>query len=241
MAERLECLETNRRLFIQASSHELKNPITSIKGITSLIHMKLNAGKPVSDIIRMVEILEKEVDRLSKLLIEILEAFMTERNGMVLKTSFRKINITEVIQNVLKPLMAAESGYNFIFKTGGEDNIYILADPDRIGDVMRNLYNNAMKYSPRGSDIITRVQLLKDSVQVSVEDRGIGIPEDQTDRIFDSFYRGSNIRGNDPGGMGLGLYICREIVKKHGGSIWAENNADGGSKFYIKLPLCKEV
>lgn len=239
MADMIQTMEKNRVLFFQTSAHELRNPMTSIKGIISLIHMKLEAGKPVYEIINMLDILDTEIDRLSHLISEILEAFRNENAEWRFSTNFKKVNIAEVVSCALKPFQVAGLGYNFSFYTSPSESLYVLGDPERLGDVIRNLISNAMKYSPKAGDIIVRIEEKGNEVLISVRDNGIGIPEDEIESIFDSFYRSKRIKGNDPGGMGLGLYICRDIIRKHGGSIWAENCSGGGSIFFIKLPLYK--
>lgn len=239
MAERLELMEANRNLFLQTSAHELRNPITSIKGIASLIRMKVDAGRPIHEITNMIEIMEREVDRLSDLLTELLEAFKTQKKEWEFKTSFKKVNIIDVVISAMRPFQAGEMDHFFILDMPPSRSIYVFGDSARLGDVMRNLFSNAVKYSPSGSIVNVKVEQSENHALISVSDRGIGIPESQLSRIFESFYRASNIESNDPGGMGLGLYICKDIIKRHGGSIWAKNNDEGGSTFYVELPLYK--
>ncbi|MBS4021138.1 MAG: sensor histidine kinase [Dethiobacter sp.] len=115
---------------------------------------------------------------------------------------------------------------------------YSRANSRKILPASRNILSNAAKYSPGEREIAVSLQVDDESAIISVKDKGIGIPKGMLEHIFESFARGDNFAGNDPGGLGLGLYICKDILLKHGGSIWAENNVSKGSTFFIRLPLC---
>lgn len=235
MAERIQQLEVSRDLFLRTSVHELRNPITSIKGISSLICMKLSLGKSPDNLMDMVELMGKETDRLSEILNEMIEGFRTSSHVAEMKLNLETIDIAEVITSALKSFYTIEGNGKFIFENKGP--IWIQGDFQRLEIVMRNIFGNAVKYSPDGGEIRVDINASGEFATISVKDSGIGIPEKYLEKIFESFYRVRNMKGKDPGGMGLGLYICRDIVRKHGGSIWAENNKDKGSTFYIKIPL----
>lgn len=237
MADRTQQLEASRQLFFRESVHELRNPMTSIKGIVSLLCIRINEGKPLSESAELMGILENEVDRLSALLNEITEAFRANKENLKLKDSFGRVDIKDIVMHVLNPFKASETGRRFNLRQESDGPLWVMGDRERLGDVIRNLIGNALKYSPGGTDIDITIGRSEDYGVISVRDRGIGIPESQLNKIFESFYRSDNVKGNDPGGMGLGLYICKDIILRHGGSIWAENNTGGGSTFYLKLPL----
>jgi len=112
----------------------------------------------------------------------------------------------------------------------------VFADPDRIDQVFENLIGNAIKYSPSGSSIGVIVRRAGDDVHVAVTDQGIGISRDELDRIFNIFYRSPDPRAGHVGGLGLGLYISREIVTRHDGRLWAESSPTG-STFHVSLPM----
>jgi two-component system sensor histidine kinase VicK len=111
------------------------------------------------------------------------------------------------------------------------------ADPDRIRQVLRNLLDNAVKYSPDGGLVITRGQCDEDEIVVSVADQGVGISPEHLNRLFDKFFRVDSGRGHHVVGSGLGLPISRTIVEAHGGRIWAESKVGQGSTFHFTLPL----
>lgn len=239
MAERIEQLEINRRLFLQTSAHELRNPMTGIKGISSLIRKRVDAGRPPGDMVQMIGVLEKEVDRLAKILNDILEAFRAQQGDLQFKADYKPVNIMEVIKKSLKPFEFEESSHYYTLSGTNLEEIWIMGNSMRFEGVMNNILRNAVKYSPSGGKVQVSVEADDENVIISVKDEGIGIPEEHVDRIFESFYRSNNFNGNDPGGMGLGLYICKDVIQRHGGTIWAENNKDKGSTFYIRLPLYK--
>lgn len=237
MAEKTQQLEVSRQLFFRESVHELRNPMTSVKGIVSLLRIRAGEGKPLSDSAELMGILESEVDRLSGLLNEITEAFRASKEDIRLKVSYGRIDIKDIITYVLNPFMASETGRKFNLRQEYDGPLWTMGDRERLGDVIRNLIGNALKYSPEGTDVDINISRDENYGVIAIRDRGIGIPENQLNKIFESFYRSDNIKGKDPGGMGLGLYICKDIIMRHGGNIWAENNTDGGSTFYVKLPL----
>ena len=113
----------------------------------------------------------------------------------------------------------------------------IVADRDHLEQVLNNLVTNAIKYSPRGGPITIEVRSDERGVRVAVKDKGIGIPKKELDAIFGLFYRSPDRAARDAAGMGLGLYISREIVSRHGGEIWAESVPAEGSTFFVTLPL----
>lgn len=240
MADHIEQLEENRRFFLQVSAHELRNPMAGIKGITSIIRRRVDSGKSLEKTLPMIETLEKEVDRLSKLLNQILGAFSAQTGKPQFETHFQPVNIIDVVASALKPFQIEESSHEFIFEIPDIGPLWVTGDPERLEDVFRNLLRNAVKYSPAESRVNVRICSDDTNITILIRDEGIGIPEGQISRVFESFYRGDNFNGSDPGGMGLGLYICRDNILRHGGSVWVENNEGKGCTFHVRLPLLKE-
>ncbi len=233
--EAAEERERIRTKFLQIAAHELRNPMAGVKGILSLIQRRLNSGKPLEKINQLYKIMEQEIDRLSFLLDEILEAFRVQEGQLILKR--QRINLIEVINSALTPLMISEDKHRFIFEKNMDGTVWVLGSSPRLEEVMRNLFTNAVKYSPLESEIVIGVTQKNNRVLVSVQDYGCGIPRTQLTKIFDGFYRATNlIHHHDPGGLGLGLYICREIIQRHNGRIWAESEEGIGATFYVELP-----
>ncbi len=236
MADRIQHLEVSRTRFLQTAAHELRNPMAGIKGILSLILRRFQTGKPLTDMTNMFEIMEREIDRLSDLLNQILEAFRTQRENGMLTLDLKRVNLLDIIDSAMKPFQISKS-CKLITDSNIDKTIWILGDFIRLEEVFRNLLSNAIKYSPDDSEVFVTVQVEEDHALVTVQDHGIGIPKEQLEGIFECFYRASNLEKRDPGGMGLGLYICKEIIDSHVGSIWAESEEGVGSTFYVKLPL----
>ena len=239
----------NRAGFLQIVAHELRNPMAAVKGICSLL--RLNAGSPgvgpSRDTARMAEIMEREVDRLSDLLNEVLEAFLVQEGRLSLKRE--RVNLMDVVTSALRPFqaMSGTSGrfgkHCFVLEGAGwskEDGTWILlGDSNRLELMVSNLLSNAVKYSPDGGEVrlSLTVEPQRGRAVFAVKDEGIGIPKDQLANVFERFYRANNLTGRDPGGIGLGLYICRDIVERHGGRIWAESDAGLGTTFRVELPV----
>jgi signal transduction histidine kinase len=116
----------------------------------------------------------------------------------------------------------------------------VTLDADKIKQVLRNLFDNAIKFSPDGGIIDVGIDRVQDSVRVSVRDQGPGIPPDELEAVFDKFVQSSKTK-TGAGGTGLGLAICHEIVAAHGGRIWAENRPEGGATFSLEIPLCENA
>jgi signal transduction histidine kinase len=117
-----------------------------------------------------------------------------------------------------------------------DKDVFIKADKKRIAEVFTNLISNAIKYSPRGGDVIITTEKKQDGVEVSIKDNGIGIPENAQPKLFGKFFRAKNTQIDTYPGMGLGLYIASEIIKKHNGNMWVTSTLNKGSSFYFTLP-----
>lgn len=235
MAEHIQEMEERRMLFLQTAAHELRNPMTSVKGISSIIYRSVNSGKPLDNIVQLIETLNREVGRLADLLNQILEAFSAERQNVQIKTNIQSIDITEVISSAVK-LYQMDTTNNRTIINNSNRSIWVLGDYHRLEDVVRNLLSNAVKYSSENTEVYVNAYIEEGFAVVSVRDEGLGIPKDHMIQIFNSFHR-VNMDANSPGGLGLGLYICKDIITRHGGKIWAENNEDKGSTFYFSLPV----
>jgi signal transduction histidine kinase len=112
----------------------------------------------------------------------------------------------------------------------------VSGDRDRLEQVLGNLLENAVKYSPDGSEVSVRVREEADRVVTAIADRGIGIPTDELSQVFERFHRGRQVSSTNYGGLGLGLYISKQIVERHGGTIWVESREGQGTTFFFSLP-----
>lgn len=227
--------ERTRVRFLQMAAHELRNPMAGIKGILGLIRRRAESGRIGDGFDREVRVMEHEVDRLSSLLTEILDAFRAQEGRLAVKKD--PVNLAGVIEAALAPFSIITDKHRFVVRLPG-NSVTVAGDFQRLEEVLRNLLGNAVKYSPSGGTIGIRLSSRRGRAVIAVHDRGIGIPQSQIPHVFEGFFRGSNIdRANDPGGLGLGLFICHEIIQSHEGRIWVRSIEGLGATFYVELPL----
>lgn len=215
--------------FIGIASHELKTPLTSIKGYIELLDemethhpQKLFIQKTKENAIKL-ELLIKDLLDVSKI------------NSGQLQLNIVDFNIDDLINESIDAIMISMPTTHKISRKGNFNDRIIQGDKQRIEQVLVNLLSNAVKYSPDGSNIIVDSKLNGEYLTVEVKDFGKGIPQEDLTKIFDRFYRASNTSVHIPG-FGLGLYICSDIIKRHKGKIWAESGLQGSS-FFFSLPL----
>ncbi|HYF91849.1 MAG TPA: ATP-binding protein [Symbiobacteriaceae bacterium] len=228
----IACDITERTRFLRIAAHELRNPLAGIRGMLSLVQNRVAGNKPLVDLPQLLAVTSGEVDRLTRLLNEIFDASLTERRDLIL--NWTMIDLARLLDEVATPFRAA--GDHELLLPDRSLPVHVMGDPDRLFQLFRNLMSNAVKYSPAGSRITVAFQTARSAfVRIAVSDQGTGIPAGDLPQVFDAFFRGSRHSGSDPGGMGLGLHICREIVRQHGGRIWAESTEGNGTVFYVEL------
>lgn len=234
MAENLEQTEALRRQLIGDVSHELRTPLTAIKGsMEALIDGVLPAEPETFEQIYM------EVDRLQRLVNDLQELSRVEAGAF--KLDLLPLHLTDLMQTISTRLGSQyiEKGVRLEVDVPA-DLPEILADADRLSQVLFNLVGNALQYTPAGGQVTIVAQSNGDKVQVSVQDTGIGIAGENLPHVFDRFYRADRSRSRVSGGSGIGLTITRHLVEAHGGRIWAESPGLGkGSTFTFTLPVAK--
>jgi signal transduction histidine kinase len=238
MAEKIERLEQERARLIQVAAHELRNPLAGVKGILGLLRLRITKGKPAQELLHVIDTADHEIDRTTSFLNEFVDTFRIQHRQLTLAVN--RVDLQVLLANVLKPFSLDESTkHPLVFDTVPAASVFTNGDRNKLEQVFRNLVENAIKYSPVGGQIT--VSLLADSsfATVRISDSGIGIPKNEIPHVFDTFFRGSNVRSHDPGGAGLGLYICHEIVTLHHGDIWVESTEGCGSTFSVRLPLAQ--
>ena len=218
-------LERMKSNFLSVVSHELRTPLHAIKGFVNIILM----GKtgPVSEIQRdFLETVQEQTNNLQRLIDDLLEFSRLESGRVTLR--LQPVDIPVVIEAVVEKLsLAAHSAHVTIINRTPEDLPTILADPWRLEQVVTNLVDNAIKFTPAQGQVTIDAVDLGDYIQVSVADTGIGVPAEQRERIFDRFYQVDGGANRQYKGTGLGLTICRHIVEHHRGRIWVESAPDG--------------
>jgi two-component system CheB/CheR fusion protein len=227
-------LEQQKDEFIAIASHELKTPVTSIKGYAEILQDRFDKAKD-GDNKNLMQKLISQVDRLTNLMNDLLDTSnLSETNIKLHRTTF---DINEVIDAQVGQFQLASPKHTIVFQHNKLRNIS--ADKERIEQVITNLTSNAIKYSPDGGEIVITTQAVDDGIQVSITDPGLGIPEEFTHKVFDRFFRVNNLPEQRLPGMGLGLYISAKIIHHHGGVIDVVSKPGEGSTFYFKLPYAK--
>jgi signal transduction histidine kinase len=217
---------------ISMVSHELKTPLTSIKGFAeTIIQEDLNK----SEIIKFANIIYNEADRLNRLVNSLLN--LSRLESAKVNFNIKKVDIKEIVENVIELMYPKIKNGNIKLNREYEDEVFYgaLADEDKTEQIIINLIDNAIKYTPTGGIITIGIKNKESEVLVYVKDTGIGIPENEKHKIFEKFYR-TTISSSISQGIGLGLVITKYLVEGQSGKIWFESQENVGTTFYFTLP-----
>lgn len=228
----LQKLDQTRSEFVSLVSHQIRAPLTNMRGAMERMQDDCRRVNPTCA--RMFTILEDQVFRLDGLVQNVLASNRIEADDLALHRE--PISVLPLLRQVIEQNRARSVGRHIILpeKPGLP---LVLADRERIADVVTNLLDNADKYSPPGRPIEVDVRADDDTVTVSVRDFGPGLPPGDLERVFDKFYRADGSDSQSAYGYGLGLYICLRLIEAQGGRIWAENHDTGGAIFFFLLPV----
>ncbi|HEV7766125.1 MAG TPA: ATP-binding protein [Thermoanaerobaculia bacterium] len=229
----LQELDRKKDEFLSVASHELRTPLTTIKGYTQLLAQTVNDLEPEERATYINAVLG-EIERMMGLISELLDVSRIETNRLQIHP--QPIRWLQFIEGRISAFRVQHPSRAMRFDISAPESS-VVADPDRMRQVVDNLLSNALKYSAEGSDIELRVAKTDGHVETSVTDRGIGIPKDEIPQLFERFHRARNVSSRYYGGLGLGLYIARAIVEAHGGEITVESEEGVGSTFTMRLPL----
>jgi len=224
--------EEQRSTFISVISHELQTPIAIIKGYASTL-ARPDAMLEQQTLRARLQAIEEEADSLNKLVSNLLYASRIQAGG--LQMDIATLDLSSLVQKVALRLRVKSPGVTVKLELPAHLPT-VMADPDRIEEVLQNLLDNAIKYSPKRRIVTVSCHSTSDEVIVSVSDVGMGIALRDQEQIFDRFHRVDNRSTRSTQGAGLGLYICRAIVEAHGGRIWVESVLHQGSTFSFSLP-----
>jgi len=222
--------EERKDEFLSIASHELKTPLTSIKAYNQIIQR-------IDDQEKQKAFVKKSADhivRLERLISDLLD--VTKINAGKMNYTMEAIDFKQLLKDSVESIQHSVTSHEIILETAPE--IIYQGDHLRLEQVMHNFLNNAIKYSPQGKKVIVNGYVDHDNIIVSVQDFGIGIPRENLDKLFDRYYRVDNTAMRFEG-LGLGLFISAEILRKHNGSFWIESEQGKGSTFYFRLPLAE--
>lgn len=229
-------LQQQKDDFIGIASHELKTPVTSIKAYTQILErMLLKKGEEKEA--AMINKMDAQINRLTNLIGDLLD--VTKINSGKLQFNDRNFDFNELVSEIVEDLQRTTEQHQLVQNLQNIGIVY--GDRERIGQVITNLVSNAIKYSPEAQQIIIHSSFMEDEVVLCVEDFGVGIAEDKLNRVFEQFYRVSGNMQHTFPGLGLGLYISAEIIKREHGRIWVNSTPGKGSTFCFALPLKKKV
>jgi len=223
-------LERMKDQFIAVAAHELKTPVTIMKGSAQIL---LRQAEGLSERQRkLLQSMNRGADRIDRVVNDLLDISRLHLGEIALERE--RIDLPSLVEQVVNET-ALTSGRTI--KLIAQEPAPVVGDAERLEQVLSNLLDNAIKYSPQGGEIEVSVTRQNGQAVVAVRDHGVGIPKEKQQHIFERFYRAHTGTPYDYGGMGVGLYISKQIIERHGGRMWFESEEGKGSTFYFSLPL----
>ncbi len=239
----LEQLDRLKTQFLSMASHELRTPLTAVSGFLQIARRRISklAGNvdpgwvkdEASRTVDTLSMADRQAKKLARLIDELLDVSRLQQGRVELRLT--EVDLGEVVREVAERMQLLSEAHDVRVQIEGEPAI--VADRDRIEQVLENLIGNAIKYSPDGGPVEIALNVRGGEARLSVSDQGIGIALPEIEKVFGLFYRSPDPRADQVGGLGLGLYISREIVARHHGRLWAARNAGSGTTFHVRLPL----
>ena len=231
--------ENSQKQFVSNVSHELRTPLTSLHAYIETLNE--GAWKDPKIAPQFLQVTQEETERMIRMINELLSLSRMDRG--VSKVDVEWVNFNDFVSHIL-------DRFDMIVKTDAKEGkkkytikrslssqaLWVEIDTDKFAQVIDNIMNNAIKYSPDGGVITIKLRQERQQIILSIADQGLGIPREDLSKIFDRFYRVDKARSREQGGTGLGLAIAKEIVEEHHGKIWANSSEGKGSTFYIALP-----
>ncbi|MEO5944268.1 MAG: PAS domain-containing sensor histidine kinase, partial [Ferruginibacter sp.] len=224
--------EEQKNDFIKMANHELKTPVTTIKGYVQLL-LKTHGNSGDAILSKSLITVDRQVTKLTNLISDLLDVTRIDSGKLPLNNEV--FCLEDLVRDTIKDIKAATQTHEIIYNSNSDANVF--ADKDRISQVLLNLFTNAFKYSPKADKIIIEINNAGNDVVVSVQDFGIGIDKEDLENIFERFYR---VAGKDEKtfpGFGIGLFIVKEIIVRHNGNLWVNSEKGAGSVFYFSLPI----
>jgi signal transduction histidine kinase len=226
--------EAEKEAFLSVAGHELKTPLTVLKGLTQIAQRRLASGRNIAKVQDNLALAEQQITRLETLIDQLLDIKRIQSQD--LPRTIERCDLGDLVRAVALRVQEMTDQHT-ITLVGDEAELPIEADPHEIQQVLDNLLWNAVKFSPEGGTIAVTLEAGAESATIRVCDSGIGIPPEGRERVFEQFYRGPNASVQHFSGMGIGLYLSRQIAERHGGRLWLEETSSTGSIFALQLPL----
>jgi signal transduction histidine kinase len=218
--------------FVASVSHELRTPLTSIHGFTSLV---LERDDLPEEVVHQLGVVERNVDRLDRLVADLLQTAQVERGLVHLERE--RTDIAALVRHSLEAVRPAVESAGLTLASRVPQHLVVMVDPQRFSQVVDNLLSNAVKYTPTGGRVEVDLSVTHERVELVVLDTGIGISMRDRSHVFSRFFRTRHAAQQSIQGIGLGLSITKAIVESHGGRIEVESEEGRGSTFRVRLPL----
>ncbi len=232
---KLRQLENVRQDFAANVSHEIKTPLTAIKGFVETL--KHHDIKDTAEQDRFLNIIDRHVIRLTNIIEDLMKLSVIEQDAMEKEIDFQAVRLIDVLQSAVDIYQNAAEERDITIVLTCDSDITIQADPSLLEQAAGNLLDNAIKYSEPGSEVILATSVTDTEVSINFQDHGIGIMKKHLPRVFERFYRVDKARSRQLGGTGLGLAIVKHITQTHGGHVSVESVVNKGTTFSIHLPL----
>ncbi len=235
--EQLQALDLAKSEFISIAAHQLRTPLSAIKWI---LHMLVhNEFQNEGETLEFTQKAAQSTNRMIELVNDLLEVdhIQSGKDQFV----FKPLDVKALIESIVLELQTIANKRKINFDIDLKNCIEISGDATKLRELFQNLIENAIKYSLEGGNVKVTASLSEGFLEIAVKDSGIGIPEDQKYSIFSKFFRAANAMKVETVGSGLGLFIAKEIVVRHGGKIWFESKMGEGTTFFVELPLPKKA
>jgi PAS domain S-box-containing protein len=230
-----QALEQRKNEFISMASHELKTPVTALKGFANLLQRRSKRQED-QQALHYLSRMDGQLNKLANLINDLLDLSKIQAGNFALQEE--TIDLTALIDEIIENIQGTTSTHSIHFTE--TEPLYIKGDKDRLGQVLINLLTNAIKYSPGASTVIVRATTDEAQVTVSVQDFGIGITEIHQQHVFERFYQVTDPQEKTYPGLGIGLYIAHDIIKRHHGTMWVESSKGKGATFFFTVSRARE-
>ena len=220
--------------FLSIASHELKTPVTSLKAYTQLLQMEAKASADERNEL-MLSKMDLQVDKLTALISDLLDTSKMQNGKLIYNKKLFPLN--HLVEEIVEEIQINSTKHQILIEINSPVQLY--GDKERIGQVLSNILSNAVKYCKDSEKIIVNLKQEAQIAICSVQDFGYGINETQKDKIFERFYRVTENDLNTYPGLGIGLFIAKEIIERHDGKIWFESEVGKGTTFYFSLPVAQ--